>query len=100
MQTVCIVPHAPVAKVCMLPIIDLKPSDESCIYPTLPHVIEQTSRLNKQAVACVTFDKPLYIKAVDIATVANLNVVCRLGGFHILMIFLGAIGYVMKGSGI
>ena len=56
MQTVCIVPHAPVAKVCMLPIIDLKPSDESCIYPTLPHVIEQTSRLNKQAVACVTFD--------------------------------------------
>ena len=37
---------------------------------------------------------------MDIATAANLNVVCRLGGFHILMNFLGASGYVMKGSGI
>ena len=92
MQTVCIVPHAPVAKVCMLPIIDLKPSDESCICPTLPHVIQQMSRLNKQAVACVTFDQPLYIKAVDTATADNLNVVCRVGGFHILMNFLGASG--------
>jgi len=84
----------------MLPIIDLKPSDESCIYFSLLYVIEKMSRLNKQAVACVTFDKPLYIKAVDIATAANLNVVCCLGGFHTLMNFLDAIGYVMKGSGI
>jgi len=100
MQTVCVGPHAPVAKVCMLPIVDLKPSDESCIYSTLLYVIEQTSRLNQQAVPCVTFDQPLYIKAVDIATAADLSIVCRLGGFHTLMNFLGAIGYVMKGSGI
>ena len=100
MQTVCVGPHAPIAKMCMLPIIDLKPSDDLCIYFTLLYVIEQTSRLNKQAVACVTFDQTLYIKAVDIATAANLNVVCHLGGFHTLMNFLDAIGYVMKGSGI
>ena len=52
MQTVCVGPRAPIAKMCMLPIIDLKPSDESCIYFTLLYVIEQMSRLNKQAVAC------------------------------------------------
>ena len=62
MQTVCVGPHASVAKVCMLPIVDLKPSDESCIYSTLLYVIEQTSRLNQQAMPCVTFDQPLYIK--------------------------------------
>lgn len=30
----------------------------------------------------------------------ELNVVCRLGGFHILMNYLGAIGTIMKGSGL
>jgi len=71
MQTVCVGPHAPVATVCMLPTVDLKPSDESCIDCTLLYVIEQRSRLNQQAVPCITFDQPLYIKAVDIATAAD-----------------------------
>ena len=29
-----------------------------------------------------------------------MNIVCRLGGFHTLMSFLGSIGSVMKGSGL
>ena len=38
---------------------------------------------------CVTFDQPLYQCTSQ-----------RLGGFHILTNFLGAIGYIMKGLGI
>jgi hypothetical protein len=49
---------------------------------------------------CITFDQPLYIKAVDICNAAKLDVVVRLGGFHTLMSFLGSVGYVMRGSGL
>ena len=49
---------------------------------------------------CVTFNQPLYIKAVDIVNSATLNVIVRLGGFHTLMIFLGSIGCLMGGSGL
>ena len=51
----------------------------------------------------VTFDQPLYWKAQEI--VANVSpqldsVVLILGCFHTHMSFLGAIGYIMGGSGI
>jgi hypothetical protein len=49
---------------------------------------------------CITFDQPLFIKAVDIVRASGLKVVVRLGGFHTLMNFLGAVGGVMDGSGI
>ena len=48
----------------------------------------------------VTFDQPLWLKAFEIATSKNLNIVVRLGGFHTLMSFLGSIGTVMEGSGL
>jgi hypothetical protein len=49
----------------------------------------------------VTFDQPLWQKAVEIAlSDVSLNVVCRLGGFHLLMCFLGSIGSVMSSSGL
>ena len=35
---------------------------------------------------CVTFDQPLWLKAITILKSENLPIVCRLGGFHILMI--------------
>jgi hypothetical protein len=50
--------------------------------------------------ASVTIDQPLYIKAVEIARLSKLQVVCRLGGFHLLMNFLGAIGDIMAGAGL
>ena len=52
----------------------------------------------------MTFDQPLYWKARDV--VANdtepelKNVVVRLGGFHLLMSFMGAMGTIMDGSGL
>jgi len=98
MQTVCSGTHAPLSTVNILPILDLKPTDLSCIYTTLLFVRDQAKKLN--TVPSVTFDQPLYIKAVDICIAENLCVVCRLGGFHTLMNFLGAVGHVMKGSGL
>jgi len=87
MQTVCIGDHVPAADIKMLPIIYLSPTDESCILSTLIVVINQSSKLNI-VTPCITFDQPLYLKAVDISTAQLLNIVCRLGGFHTLMNFL------------
>ena len=49
---------------------------------------------------CVTFDQPLWYKASGIIAKKKLNIICRLGGFHTLMSFLGAVGDMMSGSGI
>jgi hypothetical protein len=40
------------------------------------------------------------LKAVEISKAAGLDIVCRLGGIHLLMSILGAIGAVMAGSGL
>ena len=82
-----------------LPIIDLNPSDETCIFSTLNFIIDQAKNLGVD-VPCVTFDQPLWQKAVGIIMDQNLHIVCRLGGFHTLMSFLGSIGKLMTGSGL
>ena len=82
-----------------LPIIDLNPNDEHCIYSTLINIIEQAKQLNVQ-VPCVTFDQPLWLKATGNIAESKLNIVARLGEFHTAMSFLGAIGKLMKGSGL
>jgi len=87
------------ADIRMLPILDVNPNDRSCIFSTLCFV-EQQAKLLGMPSACITFDQPLWLKAVEIAANEKMNVVCRLGGFHTLMNFLGAIGYIMVGSGL
>ena len=82
-----------------LPIIDLDPNNESCIYSTLQFVIGEAARL-KIPTPCITFDQPLYQKASGIIKIEDLNIVCRLGGFHTLMSFMGSIGNMMAGSGL
>ena len=89
----------PVSDICMLPIIDLNPNDMWCVLSTLNFVEKQAARLNTET-ACVRFNQPLYIKAVETAHSADLNVVCRLEGVHLLMNFMGAIGAIMNGSGL
>ena len=91
--------HPPSADFRLLPIIDLNPNDRSCIYSTLLFVEQQAERLNIP-VPCLTFDQPLWIKAVELVAAERLNIVCRLGGFHLLMSFLGSIGSLMGGSGL
>ena len=51
-------------------------------------------------VPCITFDQPLWIKAIEIIRSKSMKIVCRLSGFHTLMSFVGSIGSVMKGSGL
>ena len=50
----------------------------------------------------MTFDQPLYVKAVEMVELQEdmSNVIVRLGGFYLLMFFLGAVGYIMAGSGL
>ena len=99
MQTMSIGDHPAVTDVVLLPIIDLNPSDEHCIFSTLSYVKEQAASLGI-ADPCITFDQPLWLKAVEINAAAEMNIVCRLGGFHTLMSYLGSIGTLMAGSGL
>ena len=87
------------SKITYLPIIDLNPTKEKCIYSTLLFIQKQAKILNI-VTPCITFDQPLWSKAVEIAKLKSVNVVCRLGGFHLSMSFLGSIGKVMECSGI
>ena len=89
----------PKSEVLLLPIIDLNPSDESCIYSTLIYIQRQAEHLNITT-PCITFDQPLWLKALEIITSKSMNIVCRLGGFHTMMSFMGSIGSMMKGSGL
>ncbi|KAK3092092.1 hypothetical protein FSP39_025112 [Pinctada imbricata] len=85
------------------PMIDLPPSDMTCIFSTLHFVCKEASKYEKTPV--ITFDQPLYWKARQIISDEAddsilKSVVLRLGGFHLQMSFLGAIGHIMSGSGL
>ena len=99
MRHVCVGDHPPASEVRLLPILDLNPSDNSCVYTTLVFIEQQAKQLNI-VTPCVTFDQPLWLKAVEIATATSMNIFCRLGGFHALMSFLGSIGSLMAGLGL
>ena len=81
--------------------VNLNPGDPSSIYTALLYA-ETQCRLNNQKSCLVTFDQPLYAKASEIVASATEleTVIVRLGGFHLLMSFLGCIGFFMAGSGI
>ena len=51
----------------------------------------------------VTFDQPLYIKAISLTKAQNSDVAdvfVRLGTFHLMMSILASIGHIMKRSGL
>ena len=86
-----------------LPMIDMDPSNLTCIYSTLSFIVDQAKRYN--LIPIITFDQPLWWKALLI--VLNepgdsdmKSIVLRLGGLHIQMSFLGCIGHIMAGSGL
>ncbi|CAC5377772.1 unnamed protein product [Mytilus coruscus] len=89
------------SNITFLPMIDLNPSDESCIYTTLHFVCKETKK--NKCTPILTFDQPLYWKAMTILqnepTTSSLkSLVLKLGGFHTEMSFVGRIGYLMSGS--
>ena len=98
-QDVSVGTNLPPANMTMLPIIDLKSSDESYIYSMLSYVKHQATLLNIPT-ACITFDQPLWWKAVEIIDAKSMDIVYRLGGFHTMMSFLGSLGSLMNGAGL
>ena len=56
-----------------LPIIDMNPSDETCIYSTLLYVEEQAKQL-ELPIATITFDQPLWFQAVGIIEAKDMNI--------------------------
>ena len=79
-----------------LPIINNSPDNYSTIYTTLVECLKNA----KSTPVIVTFDFPLWIKAVRIVIERDLPIIVRLGGFHLLKSYLGCIGYIMKDSGL
>jgi hypothetical protein len=93
-----------VSQVLCLPFINAPPGDYDTILTALLSASENCRSLNQQT-CFVTFDQPLYLKARDIVSNSDQesplnNVVVRLGGFHLLMSFMGSMGYIMDGSGL
>src|ERR1043165_6660421 len=86
-----------------LPFTNSPRSNYVTIYTVLLSAMEKCKSLN-QKTCFVTFDQPLYIKARDMVSSLNdpsmPNVTFRLGGFHLIMSFLGAIEFIMSGSGL
>lgn len=92
------------SRIIYLPFINAPPSDYDTIYTALLSAIEKCKSL-KQESCVITFDQPLYIKARDIVqsigpNPESIKIFIRLGGFHFLISFMGAIGYIMNGSGL
>lgn len=87
-----------------MPIIhQCSPSDYHTVYTSILTALAECKTVNQKK--CVlNFDQPLYWKARDVVANESVpemsNVVVRLGGFHLLMSFLGAMGTIMGGSGL
>lgn len=89
------------SKVVCLPFINNPPSQYDTILTAILMAMEKCVKYNMKT-CFVTFDQPLYIKAQEITSnnIDFKNVVVRLGGFHLLMSFMGAVGVIMSGSGL
>lgn len=92
-----------------LSFINNPPSDLDTIFTVLARSGEENLRNNSDHIRFVAFDQPLYQKARYILSFTDLQndkfglskvMVVRLGGFHMLVSFLGSIGFIMDGSGL
>ncbi len=96
-------PHAGVSSDIFLPIIDLTPTDPTCVRSTLEFMIGHAKR--HKVTPVVTFDQQLWwianlIISAEPADSKLRDIVLVLGGFHTEMSFLGTIGSLMAGSGL
>ena len=97
MQMVCTGNNPGLSNITFLSMIDLNPSDVSCVYSTLKFVSKEATHHNRTPV--ITFDQPLYWKALIISCDEECkNIIVRLCGFHTEMSFLGSIGRLMSGT--
>lgn len=92
------------SRVIPMPFISHDPSNLSTIFTSLLEAARDCKK-HKQNTCFVTFDQPLFSKASRIVALSEpdgelQSVVVRLGGFHLLMSFMGAVGNIMAGSGL
>ncbi|KYN03290.1 hypothetical protein ALC62_05871 [Cyphomyrmex costatus] len=95
------------SRIIPLPFVNNPPSDYNTIFTVLIEAA-QKCKARGQERCFITFDQPLYLKAREIISCVNtandphnlLSITVRLGGFHMLMSFLGSVGFIMKGSGL
>lgn len=92
------------SQVMFLTFIDHPASNVDTIYTTLLCALD-IAKLHGQKTCVITFDQPLYSKAREMVAASDSSsnlckVVMKLGGFHMLMSFLGSMGYIMDGSGL
>ena len=99
MANVCSGNYPGKSTVNFLPIIHLDSCDMSCICSTLSFIIDQSKQIHIE-VPVLTFHQPLRHKATEIANAMSLSIVLILGGFHLMMTYVGGLGFVMKGSGL
>ncbi|GBP58029.1 hypothetical protein EVAR_39745_1 [Eumeta japonica] len=90
------------SNVMFLPFIHHPENNKDTIYTTLDCAV-RSAKSHGQNCYIITFDQPLYYKAREIVAAVDVqsdisNVIVRLGGYHMLMSFLGSIGYIMEGS--
>jgi hypothetical protein len=90
---------AVVPDVRMCQILDMNSNDFTCLYSILLNVIDRSKAFGIDT-PCVTFDQPLWLKALEVSKAKDLNILCRLGPFHVMMIYLGSLGSLMSGSGL
>ena len=86
-----------------LPMIDLSPSDPTCVRSTLEYIVDHAKRYNTTPV--ITFDQQLWWIAFMIIESQPKEsplrqIVLILGGFHTQNSFLCSIGSLMAGSGL
>ncbi|CAG4951420.1 unnamed protein product [Parnassius apollo] len=89
------------SQISFLPFIYQPASNYNTIYTTLLCALENAKRYG-HTVCIVTFDQPLYAREIVSAAPEGSElskIIIRLGGFHLLMSFMGAIGHIMQGSG-
>ena len=96
--------HTGKSSVLFLPMIDMTPSDVTCVMFTL-NFVSRHAKSHDILTPIITFDQPLWLKAFSIVNTEPAdsevrNVVVRLGAFHAQMSFLGAIGHLMAESGL
>jgi len=77
-----------------LPVIEGDPNDPNTIFTTLKECVRLAGD------ARVTFDLPIWLKAVNIIKEVNLPITARLGGFHLLKSYLGSMSNIMQDSGL
>ena len=95
--------HPGKSSVVFLPMIDINPSDTTCVYSTLKYIQEHAHRHNVTPI--ITFNQPLWWKALMIIITPPVgselrSIVLQLEGFHTEMSYLGSIGHLMAASGL